>query len=192
VPEMFRGRPAEAPPAEPPRGDGGAERSYTIDLRPNGATSPLVANPSGAGDPAATPVPAATPAAAPATVPAAAPATAGAQPAPAPATHPAEVPVQQAAPRPGPAAQAPPAAAPRKAPQAGEWVVQVGSFAHADLARQMVRQVRARGFTVEAVGPDDKGLYRVRSTPFREREAALGLKARMVEKGLKPIVTGVH
>jgi hypothetical protein len=48
--------------------------------------------------------------------------------------------------------------------------------------------VRAKGFTVQLVGPDAKGLYRVRSALVPERAAASALRERMVEKGLKPII----
>jgi cell division septation protein DedD len=66
--------------------------------------------------------------------------------------------------------------------------VQVGSFTRRDFAERMVKQVRSRGFTVEAVGPDDRGLYRVRTAPMAERAAALALRQKMQARGLKPIV----
>ena len=68
------------------------------------------------------------------------------------------------------------------------WVVQVGTFAHRELAEHMVTQVKARGFNVEAVGPDERGLYRVRSALLPNRNAAAALRQKMRAKGLKPIV----
>ena len=52
----------------------------------------------------------------------------------------------------------------------------------------MVTQVKARGFNVEAVGPDERGLYRVRSALLPNRNAAAALRQKMQAKGLKPIV----
>ena len=68
------------------------------------------------------------------------------------------------------------------------WVVQVGTFAHRELAEHMVTQVKARGFNVEAVGPDERGLYRVRSALLPNRNVAAALRQKMQAKGLKPIV----
>ena len=68
------------------------------------------------------------------------------------------------------------------------WTVQVGSFARRDYAEHMVKQVTAKGFSVEVAGPDDHGLYRVRSAPEPERAAAVALQRKMQASGLKPIV----
>ena len=66
--------------------------------------------------------------------------------------------------------------------------MQIGTFSHRELADRMVKQVRARGFTVVAAGPDDRGLYRVRSAAFSTRASAEALRQKMVQNGLKPII----
>ena len=68
------------------------------------------------------------------------------------------------------------------------WAVQVGTFSRRDFAERMVKQVHARGFAVVAAGPDERGLYRVRSAAFGTRASAEALRQKMVLKGLKPIV----
>jgi cell division septation protein DedD len=69
------------------------------------------------------------------------------------------------------------------------WTVQVGSFSRRDFAERMVKQVRARGFAVVAVGPDERGLYRVRSAAVNARASAEALRQKMAAQGLKPIVS---
>ena len=185
VPELFHGRPATdsgsgtTPAAGPP------VRSYTIDLRDSaGGQQPAVASPVVPTAPAVadggtvTPAQASTAAAA-STVAAPAPA----KPAPA-AKSPAPAPSTTAV------AGAAPASAHGSAAQSG-WVVQVGSFARRDFAERMVKDVAAKGFTVEVAGPDDHGLYRVRSPPHAERAAANALRQKMQASGLKPIVNKV-
>ena len=163
VPEMFRGRPAPGLDHGGDTADGLPHRTYTIDLRDTPAAQPpaVVAPPVTAPEGASREslLPALTPAPAPAPVRVPAVAAAAAS---TPATH-------------------------AKASIAG-WTVQVGSFTRRDFAERMVKQVRAKGFAVEAAGPDDRGLYRVRSAPNLEHAAALALKLKMQAKGLKPIV----
>jgi DedD protein len=170
VPEMFRGRPAGVTERSAAGPEGALVRTYNIDLRDSPAALPpaVAQQPATAVQPAA----AAPPAAAAAPIVTAPTAVA----LPAPAAAPAAAP-----------AVAPPAARPADAAVSG-WTVQVGSFTRRDFAERMVKQVRSRGFTVEAVGPDDRGLYRVRSAPMAERAAALALKQKMQARGLKPIV----
>jgi cell division septation protein DedD len=69
------------------------------------------------------------------------------------------------------------------------WTVQVGTFSRRDFAERMVKQVRVRGFAVVAVGPDERGLYRVRSAAVNTRASAEALRQKMVAQGLKPIVS---
>ena len=167
VPELFRGRPtANLKPgsgaiAGPPL------RSYTIDLRDTAA-----AQPPGASAPVVT-SPASTAASAPANV----------------AINAAAI---SAAPPPIAAPAIPAAAATPPSQHAGTaksgWTVQVGTFLRRDYAEHMVKQVSAKGYTVEVAGPDNRGLYRVRSAPQAERAAALALKQKMLASGLKPIV----
>ena len=71
------------------------------------------------------------------------------------------------------------------------YTVQVASFARRDFADRLVKQIRAKGFSVQTVGPDDHGLYRVRSAPTSERSTAVALKEKMQARGLKPIVSTV-
>ena len=167
VPELFRGRPtANLKPgsgaiAGPPL------RSYTIDLRDTAA-----AQPPGASAPVVT-SPASTVANAPANVAISAPAISAAPP---PVAAPAI-----------PAAAATPPSQHAGSAKSG-WTVQVGSFSRRDYAEHMVKQVSAKGYTVEVAGPDDRGLYRVRSAPQAGRAAALALKQKMLASGLKHIV----
>ncbi|MDE2219446.1 MAG: SPOR domain-containing protein [Gammaproteobacteria bacterium] len=181
VPEMFRGRPGGGAARSTAAPAGAPVRTYNIDLRDSPATLPPV-------------VAVASPGAAPAA--GATAAVNAPQPAstvqPASAVHPASAAESAEAPRaaaPAPGARPPAAVVERKpGPAAAGWTVQVGSFTRRDFAERMVRQLRIRGFAVEAVGPDDRGLYRVRSAPLPERAAALALKQKMQARGLKPIV----
>ena len=68
------------------------------------------------------------------------------------------------------------------------WTVQLGSFSRREFADRMVKDAAAKGFTVEVAGPDDRGLYRVRSPPRADRAAALALKQKMQASGYQPIV----
>ena len=159
VPEMFRGRTASAPAPASAAPEGAPVRSYTIDLRDNDVAQPL---------------------------PAGAPSTAGTDLS-------AAMPSSTAAPPAAitPAANLPPVvakpAASRAAAHSG-WIVQVGSYARRDFADRMVRQMKAKGFSVQVAGPDDRGLYRVRSAPYPERAGAMALRQQMQQKGLKPII----
>jgi cell division septation protein DedD len=172
VPEMFRGRPAGGAEHGAAGPEGAPVRTYNIDLRDSPAAQP----PAVTAQPAA-PAPTSTPTAA------ATPATSVGQPA-VPSVAPA---IALSA----PSGAAPAAAtAPKStAVAAGSgWTVQVASFTRRDFAERMVRQVHSLGFKVEAVGPDDHGLFRVRSAPMADRAAALALKQKMQARGLKPIV----
>ncbi len=188
VPEMFRGRPE----SRTVHGDTGADelplRSYTIDQHGNQLSGTAMGPASNAAPMTNPAMPAPvliTPAPAPAATPPPKPATATAPDA-------AAVPV----PSPVPAAAPPPAAVPAAstsvsapaARAAGRWAVQVGTFSHRELAERMVKQVRAKGFTVVAAGPDERGLYRVRSAAFSTRASAEALRQKLVQNGLKPII----
>jgi DedD protein len=204
VPELFHGRPpagtgAGASTAGPP------VRSVTIDLGDGAATRPLTEN---APEPPASMAPAAnTPGTATVADPAASAATAR------PAANPVTPAVNAAATTtpPAPVANAPvanspvanaksasvrttspaPAAASSANSHAGAasgWTVQLGSFSRREFADRMVKDAAARGFTVVVAGPDDRGLYRVRSAPRPDRAAALALKQKMQASGFKPIV----
>jgi cell division septation protein DedD len=168
VPEMFRGHPTPTPQSTSSALDGPPVRSYTIDLRDNEAAQPL---------PGGAPLSASPPQSA--SAPGATEASAEAPPVPAAAS---------AASAPRPAAATSPAAAPAHAAAPAGWTVQVGSFARRDFAERMAKQMKTKGFAVQVAGPDDKGLYRVRSAAFAERARAMALRQQMLQKGLKPIV----
>ena len=182
VPEMFRGRPAGGTDSHAATADGAPIRTYTIDLRDSPSAQPpavlppaLAVNDSAVKDATSAPPP---PPGAPlaSTPPAGAPSASVAS---APAA------VTTAKPASSPAAHSHPGAV-----KSG-WTVQVATFARRDFAERMVKQVRAKGFAVTAVGPDEHGLYRVRSAPTSERAVALALQAKMQARGLKPIVNTV-
>lgn len=175
VPEMFRGQPAVGSDSRAGAADGAPMRSVTIDLRDSPTTQPPAALPPSAqaGD--------GTPKDAP-----------GAMLPPLPATHVASAPAAPSAPLPDvAAAKTSPEHAPAPKAPAGKvrYTVQVASFARRDFAERLVKQIRAKGFVVQAVGPDDHGLYRVRSAPTSERATAVALKEKMRARGLKPIVS---
>ena len=170
VPELFHGRTSANSRTDSGSAAGPPVRSYTIDLRDNVATQ----------QPAAMSPPVAT------------------MPAPPAPNSAAEAVAAPGATTPAATPSAAPAAAAVIAPpsQHGNnlksgWVVQVGSFSRRDFADRMVKDLAAKGFTVEVAGPDDHGFYRVRSAPRAERAAALALKQKLQASGLKPIVNTV-
>lgn len=177
VPEMFRGRPPGGAAHGGTTVDELPLRSYTIDLRrssaPQGGAAVSIPGP---------------------VAPAVAPGAAAEAPANVAVTVPPTSLVTEptAVPAPAPAPASAPASAPAPAPQpatGARWTVQVGTFSRRDFAERMVKQVRARGFAVVAVGPDERGLYRVRSAAVNTRASAEALRQKMVAQGLKPIVS---
>ena len=180
VPELFRGTPTANLKQGAGATAGPPVRSYTIDLRdttaaqPPGVSAPAIATPASAAANAPTNAVTTTPAGT-------------AEPRPAPDTSAAQ-PLAAA-----PATPAPAAAVPSQHAGAAKvgWTVQVASFARRDYAERMAKQMAAKGYTVEVAGPDDRGLYRVRSAPQPDRAAALALKQKMQASGLKPIVNTV-
>jgi cell division septation protein DedD len=188
VPELFHGRPATdsgtgtTPAAGPP------VRSYTIDLRDSaGGQQPAVASPVVPTAPGAATGGSATPAPTPSAAVAPA-ATAPAATAPAAAAH---ATTDKSAPPVSIKASAPAAPSAHGSATQSGWVVQVGSFSQRDHAERMVKDLAAKGFTVEVAGPDDHGLFRVRSPPHAERAAANVLRQKMQASGLKPLVSRV-
>jgi cell division septation protein DedD len=198
VPEMFHGRQPARPGDPAPGASAIPLRSYTIDLRATPAAQPApgapqreVDAPAPGDDAPIVPEPAL---AGPLPAPEAAPVAGPGSPAPGPrgavqAVQAGEPAPQQAppaarqSPTAGPAHHSEPDAAP-----AGRWAVQLGSFSRRELAERMTRQVRAKGFAVQLVGPDDRGLYRVRSALLADRAAASSLREKMIQKGFKPII----
>jgi DedD protein len=185
VPELFRGPPSANPKPGTSATAGPPVRSYTIDLRDTATAQPAGAS---ASVPA---IPATTTANVPTKVLPNAPAAAATS-APAASSALAAAPVSNATPPSvvAPATAKPAAAVPSMRAGAAKtgWTVQVGSFARRDYAERMAKQVAAKGYTVEVAGPDDRGLYRVRSALQPERAAAMALKQKMQASGLKPIV----
>jgi len=178
VPELFHGRPAmdsgtgTTPAAGPP------VRSYTIDLRDSaGGQQPAVASPVVPTAPGAATGGSATPAPTP-----------SAAVAPAAAAH---ATTDKSTPPVSIKASAPAAPSAHGSATQPGWVVQVGSFSQRDHAERMVKDLAAKGFTVEVAGPDDHGLFRVRSPPHAERAAANALRQKMQASGLKPLVSRV-
>lgn len=192
VPAMFRGERPGAAGANVATG-GGAPQVYTIDLK---GAAPAAPEPT-------------TPAAPPATLPADAPAavdapagTAASQsiarapvvresppPVEAHAAPPAPLPARTAAARP---ASAPPPAAVRSTPATAGFVVQVGSFTKRENAAVMVKQAAGKGVRLTVAGPDDRGLFRVRSTVVRTRPEALALQEKLQAQGFKGLVGAVN
>lgn len=118
------------------------------------------------------------------------------KPAPEPATRPATKPATKPATRPAPepaskperAAQAPAAAQPAPAPKAtagGHWWVQIGSFSKVETARSVQDKLAAQGLksVVAPVPFKDTTLYRVRSGPFADRQAAVFAQKRAAAAG---------
>ena len=188
VPELFHGRPP-ADNANVGSAAGPPVRSVTIDLGDGAATRPLTEN-SPAAQPAEAPA-ATTPTLTPTPAPAGAAPSTSAPSASSPTTT-ALPPASTANAAAARSATAPPALASPSSAHGGAvqsgWVVQVGSFARRDYADRMVKDAARKGFTVEVAGPDDHGLYRVRSAPRADRSAALALKQKMQASGFKPIV----
>jgi cell division septation protein DedD len=200
VPEMFHGRPP-APAGEATAGTAAIPlRTYTMDLRSDPGAQPKRTDEGGDApapvDPAPlVPLPQSEVPALDAAPQQATPTgvTTGVIQRPAETLQPKieAKPEPKVEPRPEPKAPAKVDRKPDKAPEkaAGSgWAVQVGSFRSKELAEKMLRQVRVKGFAVQMVGPDAKGLYRVRSALLPERAAAVALRERMAEKGYKPII----
>ena len=99
-----------------------------------------------------------------------------------------------------PLATAPPAAArstpqpetaapPAVAREAGSgWVVQVGSFSKRDNAARMVQQAAKKGLRLNIAGPDDRGLFRVRSSVHADRARVVELQQLLAAKGFKGMI----
>jgi DedD protein len=71
------------------------------------------------------------------------------------------------------------------------WSVQVGSFAKRENAARMVQQAAKKSVKLTIAGPDDRGLYRVRSPVQATRAVAAQLQGELQAKGFKGIVASV-
>lgn len=175
VPQMFRGRPADAPPANSAV-SGPPVRSYTIDLG-NGAAISSAA-PSGAPDSDG----------------AAAPATdAGLQTAP--EASPAPPPVSMAAqtpevsPTPAQAVPAAPVKATEVAVAADSYEVQLGLFSNRANAERLAAKVTRQGVKASVSGPDARKLYRVHTSALASREEALAIQEKLRAQGHNTLLT---
>jgi DedD protein len=188
VPAMFRGeRSGAAGTASPASGP--QSQVYTIDLK---GAAPAAPTPAAANPPATLPYEVVPSAAEPSSAPLPA---AVAPPAPLPSTsQPESRPVAPDPPRAAaarPADRAPVTAAAR-ATGGGGFVVQVGSFTRQKNAAVMVRQAGGKGVRLTVAGPDDHGLFRVRSAVVRTRQEAIALQERLRAQGYRGVVGAVN
>ena len=194
VPAMFRGEPP-ATPGGSVAGEPAASQIYTIDLQ---GAAPPVAEPVTAApaEPAPLPVDAGTVADEPAVAPPAArvaatrPATRAAEPpAPKPADRPVDRSVEKPAAKSG--VSAPPT--PSRSTSGGSgFVVQVGSFTRQDNAAAMVKQAARKGVRLQVAGPDDRGIFRVRSAVLHSRQEAVALQEKLRAQGYRGVVGAVN
>jgi DedD protein len=90
-----------------------------------------------------------------------------------------------------PAAQAP-AAAPGKpaTPVAATgWTVQLGSFSQPQNAHHLMQRLSSKGVKPLLVGPDNHGLYRVRTPVQPTRAAAAALQQRLTLQGFPGVIS---
>jgi cell division septation protein DedD len=79
-------------------------------------------------------------------------------------------------------------ATPANAVRAG-WVVQLGTFTRRENAERMAREAAKKGLRLVVAGPDDRGLFRVRSTSiFQDRQSAAALQERLKALGYPGMV----
>ena len=70
------------------------------------------------------------------------------------------------------------------------FVVQIGSFAHADAAHNLQQKLKKSGIKTYTEKVDDK--TRVRAGPYATREAADKVRRKLEAQGLKPVVSSVY
>ena len=106
--------------------------------------------------------------------------------------------------KPGPAAVAPAAApaashsassassahSPAHPPAKAEagFAVQIGSFSSRDHANTLLQQAAKKGVRVVIVGPDEHGVFRVRSPVVHTRQEAVTIQDRLRAQGLKGVI----
>ena len=188
VPELFTGEQSAGDTRASASADGTPLRSYRIELDETGNPPPVELSAATAAQSAIEPA-AAAPQGATAS---------GSRPAPVAAVEPAKTPpAVAAAPQPvttgdtgSPAVEepVPPPAKPAAGVRAG-WVVQLGTFSRRENAERMAREAARKGLRLAVAGPDDRGLYRVRSTSiFQDRQAAAALQERLKALGYPGVV----
>ena len=198
VPEMLSGPEKSSSASKQGAGAGPPVRTYSLELGSNAAprsenqsaltpqsSEPAAAQPA----PVSSPAPAAAPPGETASPPASSPAAASvAEPVPAPKPAPAP-PVAAGKPAADvkPAAPAPAAASEPAASAKGQWWTQLGSFSSRDNAERLARDLRGKGYSVNVarLKVGNKELYRVRSGPVANREAAVALQSRLAAAGHK-------
>ncbi len=203
VPEMFRGRPAAAPPVASGGAGGPPVRSYTIELRdraagsggPGAASAPMTSDqPALAASPEQPPeAPAGAPAAASGAAPDVGAATAGPAPTAAPGAAAPSVATVQATPPPAAASVPEPApaapAASGGAADAERYQVQLGLFASRANADRLAAKVARQGVKVRVSGPDARNLYRVHTPTYGTRDEAQAIQLKLRELGLTAALT---
>lgn len=103
-------------------------------------------------------------------------------------TEPAMPPVASTAPAANAIGSATTDTAPANAVRAG-WVVQLGTFTRRENAERMARDAAKKGLRLVVAGPDDRGLFRVRSTSiFQDRQSAAALQERLKALGYPGMV----
>jgi len=183
VPELFRGERPEGATAGGQPVDGAPLRSYTINLDEAGTQPPVGIEPeTAASSTSAKTEPARSPAASTVATPAGA-ASQPEMPKPVPATAADKAP---AAPAIEPATTD---TAPANAARVG-WVVQLGTFSKRENAERMARDAaKKKGLRLVVAGPDDRGLFRVRSSSiFQDRQSAAALQERLKALGYPGMV----
>ncbi|OHC85989.1 MAG: hypothetical protein A3J87_03570 [Sideroxydans sp. RIFOXYB12_FULL_59_6] len=85
-----------------------------------------------------------------------------------------------------PVPAAPKTVAPKKTAPPSGWLLQVGAYSREDAARQMLDNLKKRGFP--AFTEKSGGMVRVRVGGYPSREAAEKVKAKLESIGLKPNV----
>jgi len=207
VPAVFRGEGPGVNGTSVASGGSAQQQTYTIDLKgaapaaaettavaPQPAVLPAESTVSAAMEQSSSAISAATvtPGKAVATPPpaAAAPAKPAAQPKPEAKPEPRPAPHAKELPETHAAAAKP--AAKADAPAAGGFVVQVGTFSKRENAAVMVKQGAAKGVRLMVAGPDDHGLFRVRSPVVRTRQEAVALRDKMQSQGFKGQVGAVN
>jgi len=77
-------------------------------------------------------------------------------------------------------------------PAAGQWGVQLGSFAKRGNAAALSDWCREQGYNVRIAAATEQGnaLYRVRVGPFTNRDDAQSAKAQLALQGRPSFITG--
>lgn len=165
VPQMFRGRPADSPPAKD-EASGPPVRSYTIDLGHGAATSDGTTAPGADSGLLIAPE---------------------SSPAPPPVSMVAQTPEVSETPRQAP--QAAPAESDEAPVAAGSYEVQLGLFSSRANADRLAAKVTRQGVKASVSGPDARKLYRVHTPAHGSREEALAVQQKLRAQGHNTLLT---